>query len=194
MSIRHGLASPVLISAMATCASSQLFADAVVSDGDSTLGDRSVMAGESIQVIIYVSQVSDLYAYQLDYSWDPAFLRLVAATPSEFPGPAFTEGRGPTNGTASFAASLVGTVPGLSSYSGGGLGLVLFDFEGLAPGTSPLILSDVTLLDSEMNPIPFSTVNDEVMVFAPEPRLMPMLRLMLASAILAGFKFAKQAS
>ena len=194
MRIRDQLSSFVLVSALAMCVPASLFADAVVTV---SAGSASVSAGQTFDVPVSVSQVSDLFAFQFDLSFDPTILELQSISEGSFVPSAgatfFLPGTiDNTAGTATFTAdSLVGAVPGAS----GNGELAAFSFKALAAGTSALTLSNVALLDSALNDIRSSTNDGQVLVSAvvPEPTLLPVLGVMLASALLVAGKLRKRA-
>jgi len=133
---------------------------------------ESVSAGSLFSLSVGVTDVGDLYSYQFDLAFDPGVLSAVDITEG-----AFLTGGGPTffipgtidnlAGTISFTGNvLLGAVPGVS---GDGT-LTTVQFLALAPGTSPIALSNIILLDSNLVDIPASVVDDSVGVNAiPEP-------------------------
>jgi general secretion pathway protein D len=148
---------------------SPLRADVVVSSGPGI-----VSVGETLLVPISVDQGADLYAFQFDLAFDPSILRLESIQEGSLlpsAGPTFfSPGTiDNTSGTAALNAdSLVGPIPGASS----GGDLADFRFLGIGPGTSPLTLSNVVLLDSALNDISFTTSDGSVVVTpatVPEP-------------------------
>jgi len=193
MSIRRELLSVVLLSTLALCIPSSVVADAVVSAGSATVG-----TGVSFDIPVSVNQVSDLYAYEFDLSFDPAILELLSISEGPFlPGTGttfFLPGTiDNTAGTATFTSdSLVGPVAGAS----GAGELAVFTFESLSAGTSALKLSNVALLDSGLNDIAFGTTDGQVIVSGegvPEPSYLPVLGVILACAIPVARKLRKRA-
>lgn len=142
-----------------------------------------------------MSNVSDLFSFQFDLSFDPTILELQSISEGSFlPGAGstfFLPGTiDNTAGTATFTAdSLVGAIPGAS---GDGT-LAIFSFEALAAGTSPLTLSNVVLQDSNLADIAFNATNGQVISAVPEPRLLPVLGVMLACTLLAARIFRTRA-
>jgi general secretion pathway protein D len=196
MSIRRELLSVVLLSTLALCIPSSIVADAVVSAVSPTVG-----TGVSFDIPVSVSQVSDLYAYEFDLSFDPAILELLSISEGPFlPGAGatfFLPGTiDNTAGTATFTAdSLVGPVSGASVANGNGE-LAVFTFESLSEGTSALKLSNVTLLDSGLNDIAFGTTDGQAIVSGegvPEPSPLPVLAVILACTIPVARKLRKRA-
>jgi len=136
--------------------------------------------GNFFDVFVNISNVTDLFAYQFDISFDPTILSAVNVaegsfllsggfTTSFFPG--FIDN---TAGSITFAAgSLIGAIPGVS---GSGT-LATLNFEGLTLGTSSVNLSNVILLDSSLS---FMAV--------PEPATI----ILLGSGLVGGLAFGKR--
>jgi hypothetical protein len=111
--------------------------------------------GDTFAVSVTVLGVVDLYAYQLDLTFDPTLLSALSVSEGPFL---------PTGGTTFFipgtidnvggsvtatADSLIGPVPGVS----GGGELLTFEFTALASGTSALSIANPILLDSSFDDI-----------------------------------------
>ena len=150
--------------------SSPAFSDAILSVQPST---TTANTGELFSVNIDVSGVTDLYAFQFDVTFDPNILGFSSITEGSF-----LTGGGTTSfipgtdvdGTLSFTAdTLVGPVTGTS---GDGT-LATLSFWALSPGSSPIDLSNVILLDSSFADISATTVNGSVAV--PEPGVLLLL-------------------
>ena len=181
-----------LFPVLAMCIPSLLIADAIV-----TAGSDDVAVGDTFGVPVIVSGVSDLYGFQFDLSYNPAVLQLTNITEGSFLSSAgttfFIAGAiDNTAGTAtSTADSLIGAIPGASGEGD----LAIFDFKAISLGNSDLALSNVTLLDSSLNSIPFVTSNGQVVVVVssvPEPSFLPVLVVVLACLFLARSKFTKR--
>jgi len=109
--------------------------------------------GDTFAVNVNVDGVSDLYAYQLDLTYDPTLLSAVSVSEGPFllgggttvflPGTIDNVG-GSVAGTAD---ALIGAIPGVS---GGGT-LLTFEFAALAPGASALSFGNPLLVDSSLN-------------------------------------------
>jgi hypothetical protein len=195
MSIRRELPSVGLVAFLAICPSLLVAqVQAVVSPGSANVAD-----GTTFDVPVDISQVSDLYAYQFDLSFDPSVLDLLSISEGPFlsnvgstfflPGTIDN-----TAGTATFNAdSLVGPISGAS----GSGELAVFNFEALSEGSTALTLSNVSLLDSTPSNISFTMTDGQVVVSAsnvPEPSFLPVLGLMLACTILVARKFVQRAA
>ena len=157
------------------------FADAVLS----VSSPATVAQGSTFDVEVDISGAADLYAYQLDLDFNPSVLQ---ATGTITEGGFFQSGGGfvpgtvdNTAGTITFNAdTLLGPGPGLS----GGGQLIIFEFDALAAGASGLDLANITLLDSNLNNIDFTSTNGSVTVSGsgPVPTSEPSVLLFLASA------------
>jgi hypothetical protein len=157
------------------------FASAAFADGVPNLSVvpalSTVSTGDSFAVDVNIADVTDLYDYQFDLSFNPAVLQATNVLEGSFfvGGVSFFQGfLDNTAGTITFVAdSLSGPGPGLS---GGGT-LVEFDFTALAAGLSDLTISNVILQDSTQvgssDTLPYTTTNGSVNVqgttAVPEP-------------------------
>ncbi|HKD09827.1 MAG TPA: cohesin domain-containing protein [Bryobacteraceae bacterium] len=137
-----------------------------------TLGNISV--GTLVNVPIKLTNVTDLYTWKFNLSFNPAVLQLVSihqepllsgnsrATVVFFPGVINN-----TLGTVTFtSATLVGSVPGVSNNGHA----ASYQFRVVGTGTSPLDLSSVVLLDPNRTGIP-TNVNDGGVAATPEPSI-----------------------
>jgi hypothetical protein len=153
------------------------YADAVLS----VLTPATVSQGSTFGVQVNISNVTDLYSFQFDFSFNPAVLQANSVTEGTFLSSGgstiFVPGTiNNTTGTVTnIADTLTGPVPGVS---GNGT-LVLFDFTALALGTSALTISNVILLNSGLGPINFTTTSGSVTVTPtatiPEPSTLMLL-------------------
>jgi hypothetical protein len=155
-------------------------------------GNASVQIGHEVFVSIEASDVSDLYSFQFDLSFDPTRLRLQDIIEGQFlrSGGTTIFVPGAIDNSAGIATitagSLVGAVPGVS----GGGPLAWFGFLGLAAGTSPLVLSNVVLLDSALNDVPSDTNGGRVVVgVTPVPE--PGTFIPIGACLLAFLLFAR---
>jgi hypothetical protein len=135
----------------------------------------SVNVGNSAVLDVNISNITNLYAFQFDLSFAPGTLSAVSIVEGSFlptvgatffvPGTIDNVG-----GTiASTADTLLGPRPGVN---GSGT-LAILTLTGLAPGTSSIGLSNVTLLNSSLGPISAGLQNGNVRVagMAPTPEL-----------------------
>jgi general secretion pathway protein D len=140
---------------------------------------------------VSISDVQSLYAYQFDVSFDPGVLHLESISEGDF-----LRGNGSSStlfvpgtidniaGRATLTAgTLVGALPGVS---GTGV-LAQLQFDRLSSGPSPLVLSNVVLLDSELNEIVAMINNGLVSAPVPEPgTLSLMISAPLVTFVLLG--------
>ena len=160
----------------------------IISPGTAT---PTVSAGDPLVIDVTITGVSDLYAFQFDLGFDPA---LLSFTGTSTEGPFLPSG-GATLFLAGTGDNLVGAVTStadtlqtaIAGVSGSGV-LASFDFTALGGGVSPLTVTHVFLLDSNLNPIDSTTVAGAVLVQAattvPEPATMVLLGIGLAGALL----------
>jgi hypothetical protein len=159
---------------------------------------NNVSVGQTFDVSVDVASVTDLYAFQFDLGYDPTILSAVNVTEGPFlpsggstffiPG-SIDNNVGTVTGTAD---SLIGAIPGVT---GGGV-LVNIEFQALATGSSPISLSNVTLLDSNLSDIGSTSADGSVTVGSvssvPEPRLTSLL--LIVGLIVAGLTFSSRGS
>jgi general secretion pathway protein D len=149
-------------------AASSASAAAVVS---AVPGISSVGLGGTFTLAVEISDVTDLYAYQLDVNYDPAVLAAQSVAEDTFLAQGgstiFVAGTIDNSGgsVANNGDSLDGFVPGVTGSG------VLLDivFQGVDLGHSDLDLANVELLDSNFDDIPFTLQSGAVDVTAPEP-------------------------
>jgi hypothetical protein len=143
--------------------------------------------GETFDVLVEISSVSDLYAFQFDISFDPAILSAIDVTEGSFlPGGGFTffipGSIDNIAGSISSTADILLTA--VAGVSGSGT-LADLQFQALTVGTSPIGLSNVILLDSTLSDISFSTNGGTVSpVGTVNPVPEPTTLLLLSSGLL----------
>lgn len=149
----------------------------------------TIYPGDTFNLSVGISDVTDLFAFQFDIGFDPAILSAVSVTEGPFlpsGGSTFFVPGTIDNiaGSISFNAdSLIGAISGVS---GDGT-LATLSFQALALGTSPVDLSNVILLDSTFSDISFNTANASVNV-VPEPATF----ILLGSGLLSGLALKKR--
>ena len=138
----------------------------------------TVAPGQSFALDVDISDVADLYAFQFDLGFDPTVLSGISVSEG-----AFLPSGGTTffiagtidnvGGTIAFNAdSLIGAIPGVT---GSGT-LATVEFSALGGGSSQVDISNVTLLDLNLDTIAADTVGGVVNVSAvPEPGTMSLL-------------------
>ena len=158
--------------------SSPAFSDAILSVQPSV---TTANPGDDFSINIDVSGVTDLYAFQFDVTFDPNILAFSLITEGSFlPGggsTVFIPGT-PDNvaGTLTFTAdTLVGSISGVD---GSGTLATLF-FQALASGSSPIVLSNASLLDPTFSDITATTVSGTATV--PEPGILLLLATSLGA-------------
>lgn len=146
------------------------------------VGPPSPAVGDTFTVEFKVADITDLYAFQFDLSFDPTLLSAVSVSEGSFllsGGMTFfvcgtIDNVGGT--VAATADTLIGAIQGVT---GNGL-LAVFQFTALAPGTTELSFANPILVDSSLNDITASavfqngsvTINDGSAV--PEPRTLAL--------------------
>ncbi len=139
-----------------------------------TVQQASYSTEDLIPVGISVSNISDLYAFQFDLSFDPAVLSAQLVTEAGYflsNGVSFSPGAiDNTTGTISFIAdTLSGSGPGFSGQTS--LGTVTFMAVG--PGIASVAPMNVVLLDGNLSEIPAAASGAQVNVsgatITPEP-------------------------
>ena len=133
----------------------------------------SVAVGQSFKVDVNVNSITDLYAYQFDFSFNPAVLQATSITEGSFLD------EGGTTATLFFAGT-IDNVGGsittnaesletaITGVSGSG-NLIEFEFQAIAAGSSQDVISNMFLLDSSLDGINASITNGTVNVVTPEP-------------------------
>lgn len=142
---------PALFSLAGACSANSLTL-AVLGPGTSSTFSGQV--GQHYQVDVYAGNYTDLYSWQFDLSWDPSILLLNQ----------ITEGSGLASAGATYfvpgsidnitgtsmanADTVLGPGPGANGTQGL---LAYFDFSAIGSGSTTLSLTNVILLDSNLN-------------------------------------------
>lgn len=190
VNIRLVLCGAVLFFSMIICSSNPVFADPLISVQPSS---STIEAGQSLLLSVFISDVTDLYAFEFDIGFDPRFISASSITE----GP-FLSGGGETlfipgaidnfGGSITFTGNtLLGAVSGVS----GSGELATVTFTALARGTSSITLFNVTLLDSDLSGTSSTATQGSVRVTAiPEPSTV----LLLGSGLPFLLAFARRKS
>ena len=129
-----------------------------------------VQPGQSFSLDVDISNAAELFSFQFDLAFDPNVLSATSITEGPFlPSggstffiPGTIDNSGGTITTTD--DSLIGAISGVT---GNGT-LATVSFQAFALGTSPITLSNVILLDSNLADITSNTVDGTVTV-VPEP-------------------------
>ena len=142
------------------------------------------VVGAPVSVDLVLTDVVDLYAYQLSLSFDPSLLQVTGVAQGALlpgGGSTFFDGGSVNNtlGSISFMFdSLVGGVPGVNGT--GVLATVSFDVVGT--GTSTLAFADTLFLDSGLADISVQITNGSLQTLpVPEPASFLMFGMGLAA-------------
>ena len=122
---------------------------------------QSVTTGSEFTVDVSISNVSDLYGYQFDLTFNPQFISAVSSSEGPFLATAgstfFIPGTNDNvNGVVSATADTV--ISAVHGANGSG-NLVTFTFDAIKEGVSSLTISGEQLIDSAFNTISDITAN-----------------------------------
>jgi hypothetical protein len=150
--------------------------------------------GDGVLLDLTIADVTSLFAYQLDITFDPAILRADAVSDRGF----LTSGGGisvfggvfplaidNTAGVITILDSLLGPAPPETGVTGGGI-LATLSFRALAPGTTDVLLLNLILENAEGLPINAVLTGGQVTVVPnplPEPGAIVLLVAGVAGAI-----------
>jgi general secretion pathway protein D len=157
---------------------------------DLSVGSTTESVGTLFTVPVSISNVTDLYAFQFDVSYDPSIVQLLSVTEGPFLPSAGTTFFIPgtidnVGGSATFNAdALIGPISGAT----GSGDLADLNFQGVGQGASNLTLANEFLFDSNLNSISFTPLSGQVVISGaatPEPTFLPPLILISLSLCVA---------
>ena len=152
---------------------SDAFADSTTLNA--VANQATVSSGASLSVNVNISNVADLYDYQLDIAFNPNVVSAIGVTEG-----AFLQSGGSTffipgtidNSAGSITLNAGTLLSAISGVTGGGT-LVVFDFTALSPGTSTFTIENEILQDSTGAVLSDATTSGSVTVqgstVVPEP-------------------------
>jgi hypothetical protein len=127
---------------------------------------QTTLTGTVVTVDVDIANVSNLYGYQFDLTFNPSILQAVSSSEGSFlavgGGTFFVNGSNDNvGGTVSATADTL-----LSAVNGvGGSGeLAVFTFDAIGTGTSGLSIQNETLLDADFNILSDKTTSGSVAV------------------------------
>jgi general secretion pathway protein D len=182
---------------LAAIISSPILADPVLSVVPASVSNVNV--GSTISYDINISNVTDLYAFQFDLTFNPAIVSAVSIAEGSFLSspcgstcfvPGVIDNLGGT--IAGNAGTLIGPPPGVT---GSGT-LAILTLQGVAAGSSSIGLVNALLLDSTPSPISnvslqSGSVTVNGTVATPEPGSLLLLFVGMAASIFCGLFFRK---
>ena len=161
---------------------------------------QNLIVGDTASVSIVASDVTDLYAYQFDLTLDPTVLTAVGLTEGTLlaAGGATAFVPGTVDNSAGLISFTVNTLTGPVAGVDGSGSLALVQFFALANGVSPIILSNVVLLNSSLAEIQANTAGGEITVQGsptpiPEPSSFWLIAVGTLSIGMYGWSHARHA-
>ena len=148
----------------------------------------NVTVGSPFTLNVYIFGVTDLFGWQMDLGFSP--FGLVSASPAtegSFLGGGTTFGGGTVDNGAGTITTMFNALSGSAGVSGSGI-LASISFAALSVGTATFSLSNVMLIDSNLDAIPFSHPSDAfsatvVVGVVPEPSTLVLFGLGLAGLL-----------
>jgi hypothetical protein len=130
---------------------------------------QTTSTGSVVTVDVAISNVSDLYGYQFDLTFNPSVLQAVSSSEAPFLATGgstfFVPGTNDNLGGTVFATANT-LLTAVSGVNGSGE-LVVFTFDAIGTGTSTLAIQNETLLNSSINVISDLTKSGFVNVSPP---------------------------
>ena len=146
-----------------------------------------VNSGSTFSLAVMISNVTDLYAYELGMTFNSALVAGELIGEREFlpSGGATNFVPGAFDNLSGVLSASAGLLTGLNpGVSGSGV-LMELTFSAHSPGTAVFDLADIILLDSNLNDIPFTVESGSVTIIDPSPVPEPLgLHMLLAGALI----------
>lgn len=136
----------------------------------SAVADAPLRLGSTVEIDIRIDEVSDLYAYQYSFLFDPAVLQLSSYSAGSFlgtGGATVADGGSIDNGTGAISyayGALLGAVDGVS----GSGSLARYTFNVIGAGATTVQFGDVLFLDAGVNDISVQ-YGPQLLAAVPEP-------------------------
>jgi hypothetical protein len=174
--------------AASTLVGSLVNAQAVISLDPTT---QTTSTGSVVTVDVAISNVSDLYAYQFDLSFNPSVLQAVSSSE----GPFLAAGRstffipGTNDNLAGTVFATADTLLAPISGVNGSGELAVFTFDAIGAGTSTFTIQNEIVLNSSLNVISDLTKTGSVTVKSPTvaaPEIDPASTMAALTLLLGG--------
>lgn len=127
---------------------------------------QTTSTGAIVTVDVNIANVTDLYGYQFDLTFNPSILQAVSSSEGSFltsGGSTFFINGSNDNVGGTVAATADTLLTAVNGVSGSGE-LAVFTFDAIGTGTSALTIQNETLLDSNLNLIADTTTGGAVTV------------------------------
>lgn len=161
-----------------------------------TSSQTSYPVGSSVRVDLTVSNVADLYAFQLDVFFDPAILSAQSVDEAGYflsNGVSFSPGS--IDNTAGSVRFIADALRGSSSAVAGSTTLATLTFAAVGSGTTNIVPANIILLDSQLSDISVSAADLPIHVLGtspvPEARSYELISIGLMALILRLFPLRK---
>ena len=146
----------------------------------------NVTVGNVFTLDIRIFDVTDLFGWQMDLGFSPfGLVSASAATEGGFLGGGTTFDGGTVDNGAGTITTMFNALSGSTGVSGSGI-LASINFAALNAGTATFSLSNVMLIDSNLDAIPFSHPSDAFSAtvgVVPEPSTLVLFGLGLAGLL-----------
>ena len=147
----------------------------------------TVLQNQAFTVNVLVNDVTDLFGYQFDVSYDPSLFSVTSVSEVSFlsAGGSTFFSPGTIDDTAGSVSFVFDTIlGGIDGVSGSGLlGTINFSALGTAAGSGSIGLNEVSALNSALDTIDLATVAPAVVAVVPEPATWALLSLGLVGML-----------